>query len=144
MRRGRHSCRVSQRLARFRLPVSEEVAHIDVGFQLRLFLVGQFAFVRRAIEFLNASGVGIWQVERQNAFGKRWIPGKSRNPLAIVYAVERPRQLLPRDRQVLGQNPRLPDHRHEIRVARPARQHVHVDVIRDSRAGAAPQIHPQI
>jgi hypothetical protein len=40
-----HSCRVLQGLTGFGLPVGEEIADIDVRFQLSFFLVSQRTFV---------------------------------------------------------------------------------------------------
>jgi hypothetical protein len=47
-------------------------------------------------------------------------------------------------RQVFGKHARLANRRHEIRVARPARHDVHVDVIGDAGSPGTSQIHSQV
>src|SRR3989338_2291281 len=46
--------------------------------------------------------------------------------------------------QMLGNDFRLADHRHEVRVSLPARHHVPVEMILHPRPGATAEVHPQI
>jgi hypothetical protein len=56
-------------LAGLRLPVRKEIADIDIGFQLGLFVVSQIAFIGADIRFGNPNGI----VLRKNR-----VPGCSR------------------------------------------------------------------
>src|SRR5437867_1311932 len=66
-----HSCRPTKALAGLRLPVGEEIADVDVSFQLDFFLLGELTFVGSEIEFFNTSGIFVWEVEGQDAFSER-------------------------------------------------------------------------
>lgn len=60
------------------MPISEEIADIDIRFQFRFFLAGQRAFVRFGVEFANAGGIRFRKVERQDPFDQaRSIVGGS-------------------------------------------------------------------
>lgn len=53
-------------------------------------------------------------------------------------------QLVVGRKQILGQNAGLANHRDEIGVTRPPRQHVKVQMVGHAGAGAAAQVHPQV
>ena len=55
-----------------------------------------------------------------------------------------PGQLLPRNLQCFGHDPRPGDSRHEVRVARPSRENMEMDVGRDARAGGSTQVGPHV
>lgn len=55
-----------------------------------------------------------------------------------------PFQFLVSRSQVFGNRARLPDGGHEIYVADPARQNVHVEVFGDARAGGFAEVHSEV
>ena len=57
---------------------------------------------------------------------------------------ERVAQSCGRPRQLLGQHARLADHRHEVRVAVPARHHVQMQMVEHARAGGLAEIQPHV
>jgi len=68
--RQAHSCVGLNDLAGLRLPVGEEIADIDVGFQLGLLVVSQIAFIGADIEFGDPNGIVLRKIERQDALGE--------------------------------------------------------------------------
>src|SRR5690349_8629952 len=53
-------------------------------------------------------------------------------------------QLLVAGTQIFGHHPDLGDAGHEVRVAAPPGQHVHVEMVRDARTGGAADVDPEI
>ena len=57
-------------MAGLRLPPGQEIADIDIGFQLGLFVSCQEAFIGAGVEFFDPNGIVLGKIERQDAFGE--------------------------------------------------------------------------
>jgi len=67
-------------LPRLRLPVGQQIADIDAGFQFGLFVVGQLTLIGADIEFFNPGGVILREVKREMPSARAGVipwPGKS-------------------------------------------------------------------
>ena len=57
-------------LARLRLPVCQEIADVDICFQLSLFVVGQVAFIGANVKLCNPEGVVLGRIECEDTLSE--------------------------------------------------------------------------
>ena len=104
-----------------------DAAPLDVGERVRPDVRGDVEIVGQRVALVSSSS------------GPSSGHGRRRYRRASACAVCRSSSL-----QGLGQHPGLGDRRHEVGVARPAGQRVHVEVIRDPGAGGRPEVRAEV